>query len=123
MISDQHRLCDVITELIDARQRAGIHCIQIVNLAENKTLVLPVPAFNLINGGSGNKLAMQEYIILPVGASSFKEAMKMGVSQHLRSVVKKKYGHDTMNVGDEGGSAPIIQNYRDREFKRRQMMR
>ncbi|GKE04081.1 enolase [Tanacetum coccineum] len=81
---------------------------QIVNLAENKTLVLHVPAFNLINGGSGNKLAMHEYMILPVGASSFKEAMKMGVSQHLRSVIKKKYGHDTMNVGDEGGFAPNI---------------
>lgn len=53
----------------------------IANLAGNKTLVLPVPAFNVINGGShaGNKLAMQEFMILPVGASSFKEAMKMGV--------------------------------------------
>jgi len=78
----------------------------IANLAGNKTLVLPVPAFNVINGGShaGNKLAMQvtfleksdflttcfdytlwsfncvqEFMILPTGASSFKEAMKMGV--------------------------------------------
>ncbi|GFP83076.1 enolase [Phtheirospermum japonicum] len=42
-------------------------------------LVLPVPAFNVINGGShaGNKLVMQEFIILPTGAPSFKEAMKM----------------------------------------------
>ncbi|KVH99923.1 Enolase [Cynara cardunculus var. scolymus] len=53
----------------------------IANLAGNKKLVLPVPAFNVINGGShaGNKLAMQEFMILPVGASNFKEAMKMGV--------------------------------------------
>ena len=53
----------------------------IANLAGNKNLVLPVPAFNVINGGShaGNKLAMQEFMILPIGASSFKEAMKMGV--------------------------------------------
>lgn len=53
----------------------------IANLAGNKTLVIPVPAFNVINGGShaGNKPAMQEFMILPVGASSFKEAMKMGV--------------------------------------------
>ncbi|KAF9623215.1 hypothetical protein IFM89_000576 [Coptis chinensis] len=51
------------------------------NLAGNKTLVLPVSAFNVTNGGShaGNKLAMQEFMILPVGASSFKEAMKMGL--------------------------------------------
>ncbi|KAI3892738.1 hypothetical protein MKX03_017776, partial [Papaver bracteatum] len=52
----------------------------IANLAGNKNLVLPVPSFNVINGGShaGNKLAMQ-LMILPVGAKSFKEAMKMGV--------------------------------------------
>jgi enolase len=52
----------------------------IANIAGNKTLVMPVPAFNVINGGShaGNKLAMQEFMILPVGASSFKEAMQMG---------------------------------------------
>ncbi|KAG5100432.1 hypothetical protein JHK82_045484 [Glycine max] len=60
----------------------------IANLAGNKTLVLPVPSFNVINGGShaGNKLAMQEFMILPVGASSFKEAMKMGVEvyHHLK---------------------------------------
>ncbi|EFH50251.1 hypothetical protein ARALYDRAFT_910072 [Arabidopsis lyrata subsp. lyrata] len=55
----------------------------ISNLAGNPKIVLPVPAFNVINGGShaGNKLAMQEFMILPVGASSFKEAMKMGVNQ------------------------------------------
>ena len=52
----------------------------IAELAGNKKLVLPVPAFNVINGGShaGNKLAMQEFMILPTGASSFCEAMKMG---------------------------------------------
>ncbi|KAJ3682606.1 hypothetical protein LUZ60_015179 [Juncus effusus] len=85
----------------------------IANLAGNKNLVLPVPAFNVINGGShaGNKLAMQEFMILPVGASSFKEAMKMGVEvyHHLKAVIKKKYGQDATNVGDEGGFAPNIQ--------------
>ncbi|GJV12575.1 enolase [Tanacetum coccineum] len=47
---------------------------QIANFAGNKTLVLPIPAFNVINRGShtGNKLAMQEFIILPVGASYFR---------------------------------------------------
>ncbi|KAG7560654.1 Enolase C-terminal TIM barrel domain [Arabidopsis thaliana x Arabidopsis arenosa] len=78
----------------------------IANLAGNPKLVLPVPAFNVINGGShaGNKLAMQEFMILPVGASSFKEAMKMGVEvyHNLKSVIKKKYGQDATNVGDEG---------------------
>ncbi|KAK6943973.1 Enolase, N-terminal [Dillenia turbinata] len=96
----------------------------IANLAGNSTLVLPVPAFNVINGGShaGNKLAMQasvsqteEFMILPVGASSFREAMKMGVEvyHNLKSVIKKKYGQDATNVGDEGGFAPNIQENKE----------
>ncbi|KAJ1692834.1 Enolase [Rhynchospora pubera] len=89
----------------------------IANLAGNKNLVLPVPAFNVINGGShaGNKLAMQEFMILPVGATSFKEAMKMGVEvyHNLKSVIKKKYGQDATNVGDEGGFAPNIQENKE----------
>jgi len=84
----------------------------IAHLAGNDDVVLPVPAFNVINGGShaGNKLAMQEFMILPVGASSFREAMKMGseIYHHLKSVIKKKYGQDACNVGDEGGFAPNI---------------
>ncbi|KAG2620341.1 hypothetical protein PVAP13_3NG173100 [Panicum virgatum] len=89
----------------------------IANLAGNKQLVLPVPAFNVINGGShaGNKLAMQEFMILPTGAASFKEAMKMGVEvyHNLKSVIKKKYGQDATNVGDEGGFAPNIQENKE----------
>jgi len=89
----------------------------IADLADNKTLSLPVPAFNIINGGShaGNKLAMQEFMILPVGASSFREAMKMGVEvyHNLKSVIKAKYGQDACNVGDEGGFAPNIQSNKE----------
>jgi enolase len=86
----------------------------IAALAGNSTeeMFLPVPAFNIINGGShaGNKLAMQEFMILPVGATTFTEAMKMGseVYHNLKSVIKKKYGQDACNVGDEGGFAPNI---------------
>ncbi|XP_069916014.1 beta-enolase isoform X4 [Oryctolagus cuniculus] len=72
----------------------------------------PPQAFNVINGGShaGNKLAMQEFMILPVGASSFREAMRIGaeVYHHLKGVIKAKYGKDATNVGDEGGFAPNI---------------
>lgn len=86
----------------------------IADLAGNSQLVLPVPAFNVINGGShaGNKLAMQEFMLLPTGASNFTEAMRMGseVYHHLKSVIKAKYGQDACNVGDEGGFAPNIQN-------------
>ncbi|KAI9332026.1 Enolase, C-terminal TIM barrel domain-containing protein [Zopfochytrium polystomum] len=90
----------------------------IADLAGNKApFVLPVPAFNVINGGShaGNKLAMQEFMILPTGASSFAEAMKIGseVYHALKSVIKKKYGQDATNVGDEGGFAPNIQDNKE----------
>lgn len=83
-------------------------------LANNDTFVLPVPAFNIINGGShaGNRLAFQEYMILPTGASSFTEAMKMGseVYHKLKGIIKAKYGQDSVNVGDEGGFAPSLEN-------------
>ncbi|KAI4987298.1 hypothetical protein ZWY2020_020098 [Hordeum vulgare] len=105
------------------KQKLGANAILAVSLAHvadlagNKQLVLRVPAFNVINGGShaGNKLAMQEFIILPTGAASFKEAMKMGVEvyHNLKSVIKKKYGQDATNVGDEGGFAPNIQENKE----------
>uniref|UniRef100_A0A1D1ZHI1 phosphopyruvate hydratase n=1 Tax=Anthurium amnicola TaxID=1678845 RepID=A0A1D1ZHI1_9ARAE len=90
----------------------------IAELAGSKMpFVLPVPAFNVINGGShaGNKLAMQEFMILPTGAKSFSEAMKIGseVYHALKSVIKAKYGQDATNVGDEGGFAPNIQDNKE----------
>merc|ERR1712046_389589 len=76
--------------------------------------VMPVPCFNVINGGShaGNRLACQEFMILPVGATSFKEAMQIGaeVYHNLNKVVKKKYGQDACNMGDEGGFAIPVQD-------------
>lgn len=84
----------------------------IATLAGNQEIVLPVPSFNIINGGShaGNKLAMQEFMILPTEAATFKEALKMGseVYHHLKAVIKTQYGQDAINVGDEGGFAPNI---------------
>lgn len=89
----------------------------IADLAGRKEVVLPCPAFNVINGGShaGNKLAMQEFMILPTGATSFREAMQIGaeVYHNLKSVIKKQYGQDATNVGDEGGFAPNIQDNRE----------
>ena len=86
----------------------------IADLAGHSDVILPCPAFNVINGGShaGNKLAMQEFMILPTGAGSFREAMQMGseVYHTLKSVIKEKYGQDATNVGDEGGFAPNIQD-------------
>ena len=80
-------------------------------------VVLPVPSFNVINGGehAGNKLAMQEFMILPTGAASFSEAMQIGceVYHTLKGVIKGKYGQDAANVGDEGGFAPNIQSNKE----------
>ncbi|XP_028394043.1 enolase-like [Dendronephthya gigantea] len=89
----------------------------IADLAGNLKVVLPVPAFNVINGGShaGNKLAMQEFMILPTGADSFTEAMRIGCETYhtLKNVIKKKYGLDATAVGDEGGFAPNFQDNKE----------
>lgn len=75
---------------------------------------LPIPSFNIINGGahSGNALAFQEFMILPVGASNFREAMRVAseVYQSLKKIIAQRYGTDSVNVGDEGGFAPNITN-------------
>lgn len=71
---------------------------------------MPVPCFNVINGGShaGNKLAFQEYFVIPTGAKSFSEAMQIGceVYHTLGKIIKAKFGGDATLIGDEGGFAP-----------------
>jgi len=73
-------------------------------------MTLPIPCFNVINGGShgGNKLAFQEYFIIPVGAATFSEAMQIGAECYhtLKGIIKKKFGGDATLIGDEGGFAP-----------------
>jgi len=95
-----------------AAEAKGVPLYQhIADLAGNSgNLVLPVPCFNVINGGShaGNKLAFQEYFIIPVGAATFKEAIRIGAEcyHNLKGIIKKKYGGDATLIGDEGGFAP-----------------
>src|SRR5210317_1153488 len=71
---------------------------------------LPIPMMNILNGGShaDNKIDFQEFMVMPVGAESFSEALRMGaeVFHNLKAVLKKK-GLST-NVGDEGGFAPNL---------------
>jgi len=78
---------------------------------------LPVPMLNIINGGvhAGNKLDFQEFMIVPAGFSSFKEAIKAAVEVYadLKKILKEKYGPQAINVGDEGGYAPPIEKVRD----------
>ena len=74
--------------------------------------ILPVPMLNILNGGAhaDNKIDFQEFMIVPVGASSFSEGLRMGVEvfHQLKTELKQK-GYST-NVGDEGGFAPEIQS-------------
>jgi enolase len=77
--------------------------------------VTPVPSLNIINGGAhaGNSLEIQEFMILPTGAHSFSEAMRLGAETYhsLAKLVKQKYGKSAANVGDEGGfGAPQIKD-------------
>ena len=72
--------------------------------------LLPVPMMNIINGGvhADNPIDFQEFMILPVGASSFAEALRCGAEIfHTLKAGLKKAGHNT-NVGDEGGFAPNL---------------
>lgn len=74
--------------------------------------ILPVPMMNILNGGAhaDNKIDFQEFMVMPVGATSFSEGLQWGVEifHALKTVLKKK-GFST-NVGDEGGFAPNIQS-------------
>lgn len=74
--------------------------------------LLPIPMMNILNGGShaDNSIDFQEFMVMPIGASSFSHALKMGaeVFHHLKAVLKKQ-GYST-NVGDEGGFAPNLKS-------------
>ncbi|MFT0898083.1 phosphopyruvate hydratase [Candidatus Methanoprimaticola sp. MG2] len=73
---------------------------------------LPVPMLNIINGGkhAGGNLKIQECMIIPAGAKSFSECLRMSseVYMSLKSLLKDKYGVSAVNIGDEGGFAPPV---------------
>lgn len=93
-----------------AAEEASLPLYRYIGGTNAKTL--PVPMMNILNGGAhaDNKIDFQEFMVMPVGASSFSEGLRWGVEifHALKSVLKKK-GYST-NVGDEGGFAPDIQS-------------
>lgn len=93
-----------------AAQESGQHLFRYVGGVNANTL--PIPMMNIINGGShaDNAIDFQEFMIMPVGASNFAEALRMGaeVFHNLKSVLKNA-GYST-NVGDEGGFAPNLKS-------------
>ncbi|MEM0448682.1 MAG: phosphopyruvate hydratase [Methanomassiliicoccales archaeon] len=77
---------------------------------------LPIPMMNIINGGkhAGTGLRIQEFMIVPAGAKSFSESLRMGVEVYhsLRALLKEQFGPAAVNLGDEGGFAPPLENTR-----------
>jgi len=84
-------------------------------LGGKEARTLPVPMMNIINGGkhADNKIDIQEFMIMPVAATSVKDSIRIGaeIFQHLKSLLKKD-GHNT-NVGDEGGFAPNLNSTKE----------
>src|SRR5579884_1948431 len=133
--TDQAMLDEVMIELDGTPNKAklGANAILSVSLAAAKAAAqaqyqplyrylggvsartLPVPMMNILNGGkhADNSTDMQEYMVLPVGASSFREALRMGaeVYQALKKVLHSRKLNT--NVGDEGGFAPSLGSNRE----------
>jgi enolase len=93
-----------------AAQEAGLPLFKYIGGVNANTL--PIPMMNILNGGShaDNSIDFQEFMIMPIGASTFMEGIRMGteIFHHLKKVLKDK-GYST-NVGDEGGFAPNIKS-------------
>ncbi|MCY1707465.1 phosphopyruvate hydratase [Pannonibacter sp. SL95] len=93
-----------------AAQSSGLPLYRYVGGASAR--LLPVPMMNIINGGAhaDNPIDFQEFMIMPVGAESFSEALRMGAEVfHTLKKALKDAGHNT-NVGDEGGFAPNLES-------------
>jgi enolase len=131
-VTDQIKIDRLMLELDGTRNKSkiGANAILAVSLAVSKAAaeefgqplyrylggvnahVLPVPMMNILNGGAhaDNGIDFQEFMIMPIGAETFSEGLRMGVEifHHLKKVLKSK-GYAT-NVGDEGGFAPGIKD-------------
>ena len=93
-----------------AAESANLHLYE--NVGEGDINVLPIPFFNIINGGkhAGNNLDFQEFMVVPVGAKSFSEALRMGseIYNTLKGQLLEAHGRNAINVGDEGGFSPPL---------------
>jgi len=135
-VTEQRKIDELMTTLDGTQQktRLGANAILGVSLAASKAAsnsleiplyryidlnacVLPVPMMNLVNGGklASNDLDFQEFIIMPVGAQSFSEALQITVEINtiLGRIILEKYGKMALNVGDEGGYVPPMTKIRE----------
>ena len=110
---------NAITAVSFAAARAGAFAegVPLYKHIGDDGVTLPLPMFNIINGGkhAGGDLAIQEFMIIPAGASSFSECLMMSAEVYasLKSLLKKRYGPSSVNIGDEGGFAPPLKNSAD----------
>jgi enolase len=90
---------------------------ELTNGKSREDFLIPIPCCNIINGGkhAGNNLALQEFMILPIGAKTYSQAIQnvAEVYHTLKNILTKKYGKTAVNVGDEGGFAPNLSNTRE----------
>jgi enolase len=90
----------------------------ICDLVDSKRLTLPVPQMNVINGGlhAGIENDVQEHLIIPCGAKSFSEALRMCSETYhtLKTKLKERFGNSAIHVGDEGGFVPPLKSVDDR---------
>lgn len=95
-----------------AKAASKAEYIRLYEYIDPEASLLPVPFFNVINGGkhAGNQLDFQEFMIAPTGAETFHEALQMGseIYHTLKQRLLKDYGKNAINVGDEGGFSPPI---------------
>ena len=135
-VSDQTAVDGALTELDGTanKTRLGGNAITAVSFAtahagayaENVPLyrhigddgvTLPVPMFNIINGGkhAGGELMIQEFMIIPAGMPSFSECLRAAAEIYasLKTLLKKRYGAGAVNIGDEGGFAPPLSTSSD----------
>ncbi len=93
------------------------HIYELVHHTTREYYLMPLPCCNIINGGehAGNDLNVQEFMILPVKAANFSEAIKnvVEVYQTLKKILSQQYGKTAINVGDEGGFAPNLSTTRE----------
>ncbi len=108
----------VATSLAIAKAAADTYGLPLfMYLGGKNARTMPTPMMNIINGGAhaGNDLAIQEFMIVPVGASTFSESLRIAAEVYLelKNYLKEKYGPQAVNVGDEGGFAPPMKKTRE----------
>jgi len=90
----------------------------VAKLVDSRTVTLPIPQMNVINGGihAGIKNDFQEHMIIPLGAKTFSDALRICSETYhtLKKILKEKFGNSAIQVGDEGGFVPPLKSIYER---------